>query len=101
MYIYKVFICFLYIVVPYVFGCLSNNCFLNCLPPNHFLTVFPPPLLLVFVITRHDEVVSARFGAGFFLHASQSASILPGPSNHLFAQQPPPPLLRNYVLGDS
>ena len=26
---------------PYVFGCFFKNCFLNCLPKNNFLTVFP------------------------------------------------------------
>ena len=30
-----------YIVCPCVFVCFIGNCFLNCLPPNHFLTVFP------------------------------------------------------------
>ena len=30
-----------YIGCPYVCGCFFNTCFLACLPPNNFLTVFP------------------------------------------------------------
>ena len=30
-----------YIGVPCALGCFFKNCFLNCLPTNNFLTVFP------------------------------------------------------------